>query len=200
MRRNFVEIGKRFGRVVVLADTGKRTSGHKRWLCRCDCGNEKELLATSLKNQKTPSCGCATKERYQNARWGEPGNNSFVYLYNRLKNNARLRGYDCSLHFEDFKTITQQNCFYCNAEPKPYNYYLNNDGNVKRMRTKVAANTVERSWIKANGIDRVENAEGYHINNCVACCEDCNRAKLDNTKDHFLKWLKRVSEHQFGIK
>ncbi len=32
------------------------------WLCRCECGNEKEILLISLKTGNTKSCGCSTQE------------------------------------------------------------------------------------------------------------------------------------------
>lgn len=35
-----------------------------RWLCRCDCGNEKVILGSSLVTGHTKSCGCLSK-RYK---------------------------------------------------------------------------------------------------------------------------------------
>lgn len=59
----FVDLtGQRFGRLTVLSRTlnkGKYT----RWLCRCDCGNEKEVLSYCLKRGETTSCGCYHKEQ-----------------------------------------------------------------------------------------------------------------------------------------
>lgn len=54
--------GKRFGALLVLSVAGvvrKRSSVELLWLCRCDCGKEKAILARSLIHQKTRSCGCA---------------------------------------------------------------------------------------------------------------------------------------------
>ena len=53
--------GRRFGRLVVI----KRISsvGCKvRWLCRCDCGAEKDIAAYELTSGKTKSCGCLQRE------------------------------------------------------------------------------------------------------------------------------------------
>lgn len=57
--------GKRFGKLTVIALAGKSDSGRVRWLCRCDCGAEKVILAHCLKNGETKSCGC---EHYKNPR------------------------------------------------------------------------------------------------------------------------------------
>lgn len=32
--------------------------GRTNWLCRCECGNTCQALATQLKNWKKKSCGC----------------------------------------------------------------------------------------------------------------------------------------------
>lgn len=58
--------GQRFGRLVVVRYAGTKQSGNQQkimWLCKCDCGNEKEVLAASLKSGHTVSCGCYHKEK-----------------------------------------------------------------------------------------------------------------------------------------
>lgn len=50
--------GQRFGRLVALARSENR-AGHATWLCKCDCGNTKSIVAYSLKAGTTKSCGCA---------------------------------------------------------------------------------------------------------------------------------------------
>lgn len=50
--------GRRFGRLVVLAKTERRSGRCYFWRCRCDCGKEKDILASRLKNGETRSCGC----------------------------------------------------------------------------------------------------------------------------------------------
>ena len=50
--------GKRFGRLTVVGPHPVRT-GYKmiRWICKCDCGNEK-LITTANIGKNTNSCGC----------------------------------------------------------------------------------------------------------------------------------------------
>ena len=51
--------GRRFGRLTVLYDTGTTKPYHGPiWHCKCDCGNEVDVVAGSLKNGNTRSCGC----------------------------------------------------------------------------------------------------------------------------------------------
>lgn len=49
--------GNRYGRLTVLS----RVPGNK-WLCRCDCGTEKQIYGGSLRNGLSQSCGCLNIE------------------------------------------------------------------------------------------------------------------------------------------
>jgi len=55
--------GQRFGRLVVLYDTGERKNGKVVWHCRCDCGNELDVRSDYLISGHTTSCGCYNRER-----------------------------------------------------------------------------------------------------------------------------------------
>lgn len=53
--------GQRFGRLTVLSMVVRAS---KSWAnCLCDCGAEKSVVAHSLKNGVTKSCGCLASER-----------------------------------------------------------------------------------------------------------------------------------------
>lgn len=60
MRQNLT--GERFGRLLVLADSGERKQRAIVWLCLCDCGSEKKVETRLLKHGHTRSCGCLQKE------------------------------------------------------------------------------------------------------------------------------------------
>lgn len=50
--------GKRYGRLVATIATGRDKNRHVIWECVCDCGNVKNIAATSLVQGYTLSCGC----------------------------------------------------------------------------------------------------------------------------------------------
>lgn len=60
--------GWRFGRLTVIRRAGTYVfpsepgSALATWLCRCDCGNEVEVIGTNLRRGSTQSCGCLQKE------------------------------------------------------------------------------------------------------------------------------------------
>jgi hypothetical protein len=41
-------------------------------------------------------------------------------------------------------------------------------------------------------MDRVDNSLGYVIDNVVSCCEMCNLAKKDFSREEFESWVRRV--------
>ena len=54
---------KRFGRLVVIEKTDRKSSGSIVWKCKCDCGNEAFVSSGHLRIGHTQSCGCLQKER-----------------------------------------------------------------------------------------------------------------------------------------
>lgn len=54
----FIDItGNLYGQLTVLSESLPR-SEPTRWICRCSCGNTKEIIGSSMKNGSTKSCGC----------------------------------------------------------------------------------------------------------------------------------------------
>lgn len=185
--KNFKDLtGKRFGRLLVTERTNNKK--YTRWQVyykvKCDCGIEKIVRGTSLKNN-TKSCGCLQKEKARNTgkkfakELGFYGKNT---VFNSYKKSAKSRNLSFNLTFEEFIEFTQNLCYYCNSKPN----------NIYKIKT-------ESGNFVYNGIDRVNSNEGYEKNNCVTCCSICNYAKLDNTKEDFKQWIIKVY-FNFAIK
>lgn len=51
-------IGQKFRRLIVDKYIGKNKYGQSLWLCRCNCGNKKIIVGSSLLSGNTKSCGC----------------------------------------------------------------------------------------------------------------------------------------------
>ena len=54
-------IGKRFGMLTVLENSGKRQGHSVLWNYRCDCGGETLAAWLQLISEGTESCGCVPK-------------------------------------------------------------------------------------------------------------------------------------------
>ena len=66
-KSNYVNLkGMKFGRLTVIKRMPKTltSGGHQliKYLCRCDCGNERVVDGGSLKDGTTQSCGCLNRE------------------------------------------------------------------------------------------------------------------------------------------
>lgn len=51
--------GQRFGRLVAIAATDRRSAGNVVWHCRCDCGSDAFSIVPHLREGRRVSCGCA---------------------------------------------------------------------------------------------------------------------------------------------
>lgn len=61
-----VNQNQRFGRLTTVSQVephiSKSGRKYRRWLCKCDCGNESIVFEDNLKYKRTTSCGCYQKE------------------------------------------------------------------------------------------------------------------------------------------
>lgn len=160
-------IGKQFTKLSVLDLEGLDNSNHPMWKCKCECGNECVIRADLLKSEKTKSCGCLAKLAQ--------GESSFNSLYSRYIKQANERGYEFNLSKDEFRLLTKKNCYYCDIEPSQECGSINNNGSYTY-----------------NGIDRLDNTQGYIIGNVVSCCKNCNRSKDVLDFDQFKKLIRRI--------
>ena len=90
--------GNKYNKWTVIERAENDKNGGARWLCRCECGNEKIVQASHLKNGASQSCGCLNKERSRQAHTKHSMSNERLYrtykhMMNRC-NNANVDGYE----------------------------------------------------------------------------------------------------------
>ena len=110
------------------------------------------------------------------------GEASFNALYSVYKYAAERRKLPFELTKDEFKALTQQLCFYCGTEP--CHTFVASSKSKGKLYTN--------GGFTYNGIDRVDNQQGYTVKNSVTCCEVCNRAKRTMSAKQFAEWIKRV--------
>lgn len=80
--------GQTFGRLTLL----KRVStgdGRSRYLCKCLCGEEKLILASSIVGGKTKSCGCLRAELTSKSRRSHGYSNKRIYkIWTNMKSRC----------------------------------------------------------------------------------------------------------------
>lgn len=55
--------GKRFGKLVALYPVSQPDNKPMKWHCRCDCGNEVDVITNSLTSGNTTSCGATIHKK-----------------------------------------------------------------------------------------------------------------------------------------
>ncbi len=172
--------GKRFGKLVVSSEYGRFASGKgfvTKWKCICDCGREKWIQSSALLGS-TKSCGCFAKQRASEANSIESGLAAKHSIYSQYKIRAKKKKLLFRLTFEEFIELCSNPCSYCGA----------------KASNKCIAEGCNGSFVY-NGIDRIDNTQGYIRNNCVTACKVCNRAKDILSKKEFVDWILQAYNH-----
>ncbi len=157
---------------VVRREYPNHKNGRIRWLCQCKCGNSIIVVGHNLVNEDTKSCGCLKLER-QSKPIGVAARNRIIRYY---KKNAETRNLPWAVSSEKFESIIFSECFYCGTAP---------------------ATTMKdtKHHLTYNGIDRLDNTQGYLDTNVVPCCHICNHAKSDLSLEAFLQWIGKIYCH-----
>lgn len=89
-----------------------------------------------------------------------------VNIVNDIKFKAKTRKKEWQLTHQQAFELIKSECSYCGFKPQ---------------------------WPESRvGIDRIDNAIGYTVNNCNPCCFTCNSAKGTMGKDQFREWIQRI--------
>lgn len=77
--------GQRFGKLVVIGQAGRNNLKKVLWKCRCDCGNEVNVVAGSLVTGNTETCGCVIPN-FKHGGWNKSSYNSWRAMVRRCVN------------------------------------------------------------------------------------------------------------------
>ena len=141
------------------------------WICQClKCGKMSSKSTQTIQHCK--SCGCEQRMRTEkvkgSGRKTKEGTSLYINcLISTYKSNAKKRGIDFNLSYDDFERLVTSKCYYCGDDK--------------------ANKLIKKNYppFYYNGIDRVDNNVGYEKDNCVACCDFCNKAKRNISIEEF---------------
>ena len=178
-----VETGKRYGRLVIIEDAGSKRVGKKGEpkrivKAKCDCGTVCIKQFGLVRRGVVQSCGCIQREwvsQHALNRRKPSGESAFNSFYKSYFHGAKRRQHVFNLTKEEFRFLTQGNCAYCGIEPSSVFEPADSHGGYVH-----------------NGIDRVDNSQGYTVENAVPCCRMCNLAKGALTAAEFEAWIERL--------
>src|ERR1700722_1068834 len=167
---------------------------NKKWKFSCSCGTIYFSDAKRVLNGNTKSCGCLNSEVSKDK--------AIVFINNNTNSNPievlalkiyRDRYSDGNLNFNNFYTLSQQNCFYCGVnrsnklikKPSKYSYLY--------------SLPEEQLTFRYNGLDRIDSSLPHNLENCVSSCYFCNHAKSDMNQEMFISYLKRLITNKVSL-
>ena len=100
--------------LTVLYPTNKQAKdGQFIWHCKCECGNEKDLVGGEIRRGKVKSCGCKRYELQQKSAgyYYEPGTRFGRLTVIRLlpHNEKGILNYECQCDCGNIVSVTSQN-------------------------------------------------------------------------------------------
>lgn len=178
-------LNQKFGKLLIIEKTNERRRKYIVWKCLCDCNNECLAITSDLILGRVKSCGCLLIE-FNHSKLLDNGEYGLNQTYRKYVSSAKSRLISFDLSKEDFKIISQNNCWYCGKPPM----------NISQPNTidKTSDIAFTNGIFVYNGLDRVDNSLGYTKENVVACCEDCNRAKLTLDQFNFIELANRIAK------
>ena len=167
----FIDIvGNKYNRLLV-----KKYLGKSKWLCQCDCGNEKQVSTSALKQNLTKSCGCLSREvkskLCKKNKYGTKHNLSKTRIY-KIHNGMITR------------------CYYSSASR--YNRY--GGRGIKVCDEWLGENGIVNfyNWSINNGyqddltIERIDIDKDYSPNNCKWIPK--SEQSLNTSRNHYVTY------------
>lgn len=194
--------GSNFGRLTVIKYLGKDKNNKSKWLCKCKCGKETEVLACHLQSGKIQSCGCYGKERrlIASTKHGMRYSklyNTWLNIKNRCynKNNPHYKNYGergivmCKEWSDDFVN------FYNWAKESGYQDILT----IDRIDNNYNYEPSNCRWVNRKTQNRNKRSNHFITYNGLTLCLTEWAEKIGVNEPALRKWLKRNGEENIGI-
>lgn len=139
--------GKTFEELKVVSYYGSNKNGRALWLCKCNCGNDKIVVGSSLLNGSTRSCGCYNKKMAKERKTKH--SMSYTKLY-KVWQGMKTRCYD--KNFIYYKNYGGRGITICNEWKNDFLAFY-----------KWA---IDNKYQEGLTIDRINNDGNYEPTNC----------------------------------
>ena len=184
-------IGKEYEWLTVLGLSEKVDKQRCPYLiCKCRCGNQKDIRIYQVIHGKTKSCGCLVHRgvRFNPDRITQIKRRMYRKCVSRSKEKNSTQE---PISFEEFTKLIELPCHYCGTLPS-------NLESEKKSRAENSQNDkITDTTLKYSGLDRMNNGDGYTKGNVVPCCKTCNLAKRTMNADEFKEWIAKAFHHLF---
>lgn len=181
-----IKAGDVYGSLTVTSRAPNH-KGKRAFNLICKCGRFVIVIVDSLRSGRSESCGCDRASQLRIRSLGNkfsakaPGIAARNRVLDSYKSGAMRRsGLGWFITDELAFSLFEANCHYCGREP---------------FRIQFSSSKFSGSTYTCNGIDRIDSNRGYHQDNVVPCCEDCNEMKMSRSQSEFLTHVERIHNH-----
>lgn len=173
--------GKSFNRWTVIKFSCfkfKHSRKHKYvyWLCRCECGKEKEIVSQSLTGGKSKSCGCLAHDSIRIKR-GMKYNDISGEYWSRIQSQAQMREFNFTINQEYAWNLFLKQCRKCA---------------ITGVDIVLTSRHTKPKIKQTASLDRIDNTKGYIEGNVQWVHWRINNMKSNMTQLDFINWCKLV--------
>jgi hypothetical protein len=173
-RKKINIIGKKFGRWLVIKEVEPKNYNcgvnHRKYLCRCECGNEKEVIGIYLRNGESKSCGCLKKEiLHQRLTTHNKSKEKIFIVLRNMKNRCYNKN---NLDYHNYGGRGIKICDEWLNDPNSFFKWAENNGYKKDLT-----------------IERINVNDDYKPNNCTFVNrrkQSLNRRKRSDNKSGYI--------------
>jgi hypothetical protein len=164
-------IGKKFGKLTVIKETSKNKNGHIKFLCECECGNNKEVFGTHLRYKKIISCGCKNKIN------GVSGDMWYKIIHSGINTRQKRTNLEVNITKEYVNEL-----------------YIKQNGKCILSGLEI---TLPKTWKDRTytaSLDRIDSEMGYIVGNVQWVHKHINVMKNSFPQEMFILLCNKVSE------
>lgn len=172
--------GIKFGKLTVISLLDERKNNNRYWVCKCECGNTKEMRASHLLKGYSKSCGC---------NW-----------HNKNKHNYNWKGYE-DIPLDFFSKIKR------GAESRKLEFnitieYLwdlfikqNKKCALSGMDLFFSETRKNKDKSRTVSVDRIDSSNGYIEGNIQWVHKTINIMKNSLSDEGFIEFCRKVTEY-----
>ena len=172
--------GQVFHKLTILKQYKDDSWARTRVDCSCACGGKTSTSLSKVTLGHTKSCKKCCQIGKINLH-SRKSDSAFNRVLDSYRSNARRKNLLFSLSVAMVKKLFGGVCFYCGDIPS-------------RIQETVGQHLVY------NGIDRLDNSQGYTETNSVSCCTKCNYIKNKMSLPELLEWVRKVAAYTQDLK
>ena len=162
-------LGKKFGKLKVVKKGSNDKHGKTRWVCLCECGNEKLINSSSLIKGLSKTCGCVR----ENFKGYKDISGSF---WRRTRDSAIKRDLDFNITMKYVWNLYIKQNQKCAITNIPIYFLKNQDDTLNQTAS----------------IDRINSKKGYIKKNVQIIHRRLNRIKGVLSNEELLMWSKII--------